>query len=242
VGFTLETDSGVPAGSGLGGSSALNIAICGALARFTKTKLAPQELIELARNVEAQVLGVPTGEQDYYSAMLGGVQAIHLTPHGIQPERLSANAAEINARFVLCYSGESRNSGINNWEVQKAHIDDSRKVINHFDRIAAIAAKMRQALVEHDWESVARLLRQEWEHRKKNHPGITTPTIERLVKVAKTNGAQAAKACGAGGGGCVVFLVEPEAKARVEAALISAGARVLPARLAGRGLAVREEN
>ncbi len=244
-GFALETDSGVPAGSGLGGSSALNIAICGALAKFTGQRparqktLAPQKLIELAGNVEAQVLGVPTGEQDYYSAMFGGLQAIHLTPQGIVTERLRVRADEINSRFVLCYTGESRNSGINNWEVEKAHLDGNRAVIRHFDRIAVIAAEMRPALLEGDWRSVGRLLHQEWQARTKNHSGITTPTIERLVALARRRGALAAKACGAGGGGCVVFLVEAEGKRKVEAALADAGARVIPFRLAARGLQVR---
>ena len=239
-GFILETDSDVPAGSGLGGSSALNIAICGALASFTGTRLIPQKVIELARNVEAQVLGVPTGEQDYYSAMFGGVQSIHLTPHGVTPEKLPISAEEINSRFVLCYTGESRNSGINNWEVQKAHLDGNSSVIRHFRRIAAIAAEMRTTIVERDWLSAARLLNQEWQARKRNHPGITTPRIERLIALARRYGALAGKACGAGGGGCVVFLVKPEAKVRVEKALTNAGARVLSSRLAAAGLQVRQ--
>ena len=92
AGFTLETDSGVPAGSGLGGSSALNIAICGALNRFTGKKLPSLKLIEMARNVEAQVLRVPTGEQDYYSAVFGGIQAIRLMPEGVRSEKLAVNA------------------------------------------------------------------------------------------------------------------------------------------------------
>ena len=238
-GFVLETDSGVPAGSGLGGSSALNIAICGALARFTGQKFAPQKLIELAGNVEAQVLGVPTGEQDYYSAMFGGLQAIHLTPRAIVPEKLPVSADAINSRFVLCYTGESRNSGINNWEVEKAHLDGNRTVIRHFDRITAIAAEMRQALLQCEWQAVARLLNQEWEARKKNYPGITTPTIERLVAVARRRGSLAAIVCGAGGGGCVVFLVEPHRRHDVEAALADAGARVIPFQVVARGLRVR---
>lgn len=239
-GFTLETDSDSPAGAGLGGSSALNIAICGALRQFTGIKLRPEKLIEIARNVEAQVLGVPTGEQDYYAAAFGGVQAIRLTTRGIQSEKLAVDGSELAARGVLCYTGESRNSGINNWEVMKAHIDGKRAVIRHFNRIAAIAAEMREALEQRDWERASRLLRLEWEARKKNHPGITTPRIERLIAHARRHGARAAKVCGAGGGGCAFFLVEPEAKGKIEAALRQAGARVMPFEVAGRGLVVRE--
>jgi D-glycero-alpha-D-manno-heptose-7-phosphate kinase len=242
-GFTLETDSDVPAGSGLGGSSALNIAICGALVKYTGARLpginVPQRMIELARNVEAQVLGVPTGEQDYYSAMFGGVQAIHLRPHGIQPERLKIAAGEIESRFVLCYTGESRNSGINNWEVQKAHIDGSARVRRHFASIAAIAGEMRRALAAQDWKATAKLLNREWTARKKNHPGITTPTIEKLLALARRQGALAGKACGAGGGGCVAFLVKDGAKRRIEEALEAAGAGILSSRLASQGLVVK---
>ena len=253
-GFTLEMESGVPAGSGLGGSSALNIAICGALARmktrFHSIELSAGKLIEIARNVESQVLGVPAGEQDYYSAMHGGVQAIHLTPHGIEPEKLPIEADEMNARFVLCYTGQSRQSGINNWEVQKAHIDGKRHVVRHFAGIARIAAELRDALGgngEHDWRGAARLVNADWVARKKAWPGITTPQIDQLIAIAKHSGALAGKACGAGGGGCVAFLVEPQDKARVAAALTgaltgaptAAGAQVLATGMASRGLQVR---
>ena len=241
TGFALETDSDSPAGAGLGGSSALNIAICGVLSRFAGRKLAPAKLIEIARNVEAQVLGVPTGEQDYYAAAFGGVQAIELTAHGVQPQKLAVDEKELAARGVLCYTGESRNSGINNWEVMKAHIDGKRAVIRHFDRIAAIAAEMRQALEQGDCSRTARLLDKEWEARMRNHLGITTPRIERLIRIAQQNGALAGKVCGAGGGGCVFFLAEPEAKGRIEAALRQAGARVIPFAVAQRGLEVRAQ-
>jgi D-glycero-alpha-D-manno-heptose-7-phosphate kinase len=238
-GFTLETDSESPAGAGLGGSSSLNIAICGALTRFTGKRLSSKELIELAGDVEAQVLGVPTGEQDYFAATYGGVQAIRLIPGDTISERLSVNQSELAARGVLCYTGESRNSGINNWEVMKSHIDGKQAVIRHFDRIAATAVAMRSALDRNDWEETTRLLNQEWEARKRNHPGITTPGIERLIRAARRNGALAAKVCGAGGGGGVFFLCEPGTKRDVETGLRLAGARVMPFVVAKQGLTVR---
>src|SRR4029077_15230982 len=130
------------------------------------------------------------------------------------------------------YTGQSRNSGINNWEVMKAHLDGKRQVIRQFDRIAATAAEMHEALEQQDWSRAARLLKQDWEARKRNHPGITTARIERLMAAARRQGALAAKACGAGGGGCVLFLVEPEAKQRVQTALQQAGARLLSSEVA----------
>ncbi len=237
-GFTLTTDSDVPAGSGLGGSSALNIAICGVLSRFAGRRLPLPKLIETARNVEAQVLRVPTGEQDYYSAVYGGAHSIRLTPHGVFRERLRVSSKQLSARFLLCYTGQSRNSGVNNWEVFKAHMDGERRVIRHFSRIAAIATEMRRALEMHDWRRTGELLNQEWEARKKNYPGISTPGIGRLVAAARRNGALAAKACGAGGGGCVLFLTEPEARPQLEAVLRRLGASILPFQVSAKGLEV----
>ena len=85
---------------------------------------------------------------------------------------------------------------------------------------------------------MATLLRQEWKLRKTNAPKITTPLIEKLVRVATKNGARAAKVCGAGGGGCVVFFGEPEAKSRIEQSIRAAGGTILPCRVAREGLAL----
>jgi D-glycero-alpha-D-manno-heptose-7-phosphate kinase len=98
---------------------------------------------------------------------------------------------------------------------------------------------MRSAIEQNDWKETARLLNQEWEARKQNHPGITTPGIERLIQEARRNGAKAGKVCGAGGGGRVFFLCKPGTKQDVETALRRAGARVIPFAVAPRGLTVR---
>jgi D-glycero-alpha-D-manno-heptose-7-phosphate kinase len=121
----------------------------------------------------------------------------------------------------------------------KAHLDGDRAVHRNFDRIAHVARAMRQALEKPDWDEVARLLRQEWTNRKKNAPGITTPLIDRLVEVTRRAGAVGAKVCGAGGGGCVLFLVERGTKPRVSEAIRREGATVLPVRVAPRGVQVR---
>lgn len=68
-GLRLTTRGESPAGAGIAGSSALNIAICGALARFTDQDLDPEALMDVAKDVEAQVIHVPTGLQDYRPAM-----------------------------------------------------------------------------------------------------------------------------------------------------------------------------
>jgi D-glycero-alpha-D-manno-heptose-7-phosphate kinase len=240
-GFELETHSESPAGAGISGSSALMIASTAALAEFTGRKLELEQIREIAQNVEAQLIRVPTGCQDYYPALYGGVSAIHLDPDGIHHETVRIAPEELDRRFVLAYTGAPRQSGINNWEVFKAHINGDKRIFRNFERIAEIARAMHDAVALADWDNVARLLREEWKLRKTNAPKITTPLIEELVKAATQNGALAAKVCGAGGGGCVVFLTEPETRERVAEAIRSHGGQVLPAKVARYGLSsVRE--
>jgi D-glycero-alpha-D-manno-heptose-7-phosphate kinase len=240
-GFELETNSESPAGAGISGSSALMIATTAALARFSGRQLALEQIREIAQNVEAQIIRVPTGCQDYYPALYGGVSAIHLDPDGIHHEAVRVAAEELDHRFVLAYTGAPRQSGINNWEVFKRHINGDRRIYGNFERIGQIARAMHDAVAHAEWQDVARLLREEWKLRKTNSPRISTPLIEKLVKVASKAGAQAAKVCGAGGGGCVVFLTEPENKDRVAAAIRENGGQVLAASVAREGLTVQGE-
>src|SRR5260370_30176983 len=237
-GALVETDSESPAGAGISGSSALMIATTAALARFTDRHLTLEQMRVIAQNVEAQIIEVPTGCQDYYPALYGGVSAIRLDADGIHREAVPIMPEEIESRFVLAYTGAPRKSGINNWEVFKLHINGDRHVFRNFERIAGLSRAMHQSLVSGDWDEVARLLREEWKLRRTNAPGITTPLIDKLVAVAARHGGRAAKVCGAGGGGCVIFLVEKGSASRVANAIGDVGARVLALQVARDGLRV----
>src|SRR5439155_13833079 len=237
-GLLVETDSESPAGAGISGSSALMIATTAALARFTDRHLTLEQMRVIAQNVEAQIIAVPTGCQDYYPALYGGVSALHLDADGIHREAVPVTPEEIESRFVLAYTGAPRKSGINNWEVFKAHINGDKRVFRNFERIAEMAGGMHGALLHSDWDELARLLREEWKLRRTNAPGISTPLIDKLIKVAGKHGGRAAKACGAGGGGCVIFLVEKGAASRVATAIGDNGGRVLPLQVARDGLRI----
>src|SRR6266849_6138699 len=193
TGLLLHTDSEAPAGAGVSGSSALIIAVASALNRLNGARHSIEKLREIAQNVEAQIIRVPTGAQDYYPAMYGGVSAIELGAGGIRRVPIAVDIDDFNERIVLAYTGVPRNSGINNWEVTKAYIDGDRRVHRNFDRIAAIANDMRSALERSDWTEAGRLLREEWSHRRKNVPGITTKLIDKLVAVTRRQRATGAK-------------------------------------------------
>src|SRR5438270_5520517 len=146
-GALIETDSESPAGAGISGSSALMIATTAALARFTNRHLTLEQMRVIAQNVEAQIIEVPTGCQDYYPALYGGVSAIRLDADGIHREAIPIIPEESDWRFVLVYFGAPRKSGVNNGEVLKSSINGDRRVFKNFERIAEIGHSMHQALV-----------------------------------------------------------------------------------------------
>jgi D-glycero-alpha-D-manno-heptose-7-phosphate kinase len=111
-------------------------------------------------------------------------------------------------------------------------------VQNSLERISEVAQKMRFAMEKPDWHEAGRLMREEWSFRRRNLPTISTKKIDRVIEGARQNGALAGKVCGAGGGGCVVLLIEPDARKSVEAAIVEAGAEVLPVTIDRQGVQV----
>ena len=107
-----------------------------------------------------------------------------------------------------------------------------------FERIRDTAVAMREALVRGDWDEVGRQVAAEWDNRKRLAPGVTTPGIEALVDRARAAGAQGAKVCGAGGGGCIFFFGRPADMPAVRETVAASGARVLDYRVDEVGLRV----
>ena len=238
VGFHLVTHSEAPAGAGISGSSALAIALIGALNRLVRDRYEKRQFIGIAANIETTVIRVPAGLQDYYPAFYGSTSCIHLDPDGVDREHLVIDESEIEHRFVICYTGEPRHSGINNWDCFKRHIDGDTELFTIFERIRDAAVQMRAALLANDWDAVGETMRAAYPNRKQLAPGITTPHMDQLVARALANGAAAAKVCGAGGGGCIAFLCDQGRKQDVESTLVKAGAEVLKWEVARDGLLI----
>jgi len=237
-GLTLTTRADSPAGGGIAGSSALNIAVCGALNQWTRRGYDPETLLQVAMNVEAQAINVPTGVQDYRPAFYGGIAAVELHVDAVRRVALEVDPAQLESRIVLAYTGRPRSSGANNWEIIKRHIDGDRQVFDRFERIRDTAVAMRRALDRQDWDEVGRQVDREWENRKHLAPGVTTPAIDSLIARAKAAGAQAAKVCGAGGGGCLFCYGPPSAVPDVREALARGGARLLDYHIEREGLRI----
>jgi D-glycero-alpha-D-manno-heptose-7-phosphate kinase len=241
-GVSVTTHSRVPAGSGLGGSSALAVAVAAAVARAFGRELSQDALWPIVRDAEAQCLGIPAGMQDHVAAIHGGVLGVHLDPGLVRVERLAVDPAAVEESLLLVNAGATRFSGINNWDVFKGQIDGDERVRTALSRIALVARRLRDALLERRLADVSELVAEEWEARKLLAPGVTTPEVDRIAELARGAGG-AAKVCGAGGGGMVAVWAptggrEKGVRARVEAALRDGGFRPVPFRVDLRGLEV----
>ncbi|MGH9380636.1 MAG: hypothetical protein ACRD2Z_08505 [Thermoanaerobaculia bacterium] len=229
VDVDLESDS--PRGGGLGASSALTVALLAAGRRLLGLAEAPpRELAATARDLEARLMRLPTGTQDHYPALLGGVLVLEHLPGGERVRRLDLDLDRLGEALLVVYSGVSHFSAANNWQVIRGRLDGDPGITARFDAIAEVARSLVGALEAGDLEAAGRLLSAEWDERRNLAPEVSNETVERLLSAATEAGAWGAKACGAGGGGCLAVLVEPRRRRAVAEALAAAGGTLLPCR------------
>ena len=238
TGVTITTRSNAPAGAGLAGSSALNIALIYAMARATDKKVSKAQSIEIAKDIEASLLKVPTGLQDYAAAVYGGVSALSFPPGGMQKKRIKGKERWLEDRLVLFYSGKQRNSGINNWEIFKRVIDGDKNIHAGLATIADCANNVYNAIVMENEKDFIEAVNDEWVARKNLFPQISTPSIDRAIKAGIKAGAKGARICGAGGGGCFFIIAEPGTVKTVTNAVEKCGAKKLPYSVSKQGVKV----
>jgi D-glycero-alpha-D-manno-heptose-7-phosphate kinase len=243
-GFDITLHSSAPRGSGLGGSSALLMALSSALNEVEGLGLSKDRIIDLGANIEAQVIDIPTGKQDYFPPLFGGVCSIWFDVGGHRLERLDEGTdliERLNERLVLTFTNINRFSGITNWAILKGYIEKQGDTVAYMKRIKEVALSMRQSLADGDLDEFARLLATEWENRKALAEGVTTPEIDAMMASAETAGARASKLCGAGGGGCMITYAEPKDVPAVKNALAEAGATVIPFSILSEGIRLEHE-
>lgn len=235
----IRLGSESPLGAGLGASSALMIALLAAGdALAANTVPPPEQAARRARDLEAHMMALPTGMQDHFPALLGGVLAIEQHAGGERVERLAVDLDPLDAALVLAYTGRSHFSAANNWQVVRRRLDGDPQIIEALERVSRSARKARAALENGNLRGLGECMSEEWKARATLAEGVSTPEIETMLDAAAGAGAWGGKACGAGGGGCVAILGPPERRAKIEMALEAVGADLLPARATPHGLRV----
>lgn len=231
-GFRLKTRSESPVGGGLGGSSSLMISL---LKVFSKALSTPfnsiHQMVEVAHNLESQLLLTPTGTQDYYPAVSGGINALEYSASGIKQMLFEhKEAAEIESRFLLVYTGRSHHSGMNNFEVLQKAVARDPQTIKSLSSLRLVADEMTFKIRAGMWHELKDLFNREFDSRIQLAPAISSPEIQTLHRITIDAGAEAVKICGAGGGGCVLVWCPPAKKSLISEVCEKAGFQVLKAR------------
>jgi len=236
----IELASEVPFGSGLGGSSALTVALSAALEPFGSRVVEDGERVEFLRDVETRVLGKPAGVQDYYPPLGGGLHRLFFEAGRTRVDRRAADPAAWDRHLTLFDTGAAHSSGMNNWEIFRRRLEGDPEVATNLEAVRRAAERMSAAVERLQFEEIGFSLRQEWEARRKLAPVVSSPAIERSIDAALAAGAWGGKACGAGGGGCIVILSPPERTFAVRGTLsrLTFG-RVLAAPVETAGVRVR---
>ena len=230
TGLEIITHNEAPAGSGLGASSALLIALVGGLLKLRSEETGPEKTIDLAAHIETAAIEVPTGKQDHIAAYFGGISAIEFGYRGFSRTECCGTTGErarLEEMMILSFTGEGRFSGMNNWEVTKGFIDKQTEAQQKLLAIRDVARDLSRALEQNQWNEIPRLVNQEWKVRRSLAPGISTSRIDKIMAAATAAGAVANKICGAGGGGCMVTLAPVRKRAAVERAISDAGGKIL---------------
>lgn len=221
--LTLTTACDVAAGSGMGSSSTLTVAIIEAFRDYLALPLGEYDVAQLAVKIERHELGFKGGLQDQYAATFGGVNFMEFGPGQsviVNPLRVRGSTlSELEASLVLYFTGVSRESA--------AIIEDQSNLIarHELGPIEAMhemkrdALAMKERLLLGDIRGLANVLERSWEAKKRTSSRISSPWIEQIVDVAIGNGAYSGKVSGAGGGGFMMFIVDPAKRPKVVRAL-----------------------
>lgn len=245
--LSIRTHANSPQGAGLGGSSSLGIALAGALNHLRhKLKglelLKEDALVRLVCNAEAKLLHIPTGFQDHWGAVRGALNIIRYPLLGESVETLNSSLLnELGKALVLCYSGQSRISGENNWTFFKRVVEGDRELLLLLEELGTYAEECAHQAKLGNLSGLIESSSKEWAVRKKLWPSCETEETRHLESVGRSAGAKFARLCGAGGGGVMLFFCDPSTRSAVVHSLSQSGGKVLDGQPVKKGLKVWED-
>lgn len=244
--ISITTSAKSPAGAGLGGSSCLGIAVAAALFRLRKilggNDIENEEtLVRTVQDAEAKLIHAPTGCQDYWGGVRGNINVLRY-PYGrtVVETRPHSSINGLNESLIVCYSGKSRQSAINNWEIFKRVFDRDITLLKNLNDISALANACGNSILNDDLSSALKFSSDEWNLRKKLWPNIETSETKGIDVAARKAGALFSRVCGAGGGGVMAIFAEKGRRNDVAAAASAAGGTILQASISSQGLRINE--
>lgn len=239
TGAHITTRSEAPPGSGTGSSAAMGVALVGLLDFIAGGDMGPSQIAEMAHLLEVEELGVSGGRQDQYAAAYGGLNFMRFHDGDVSVEPVSVSEGflrELEKHLLLVYTGKSRLSGNIIDRVMGAYRRGDPGVTGALDNLAEAAEQMRQALTDESLQRVGQVMNLNWENQKRLYDEMTTIKIEALVEATSRVGILGVKASGAGGGGCIFILSQPDREHLVATAAEDLGGQIVSFKLDFSGL------
>ena len=225
--FTLSTRVDAPAGSGLGTSSTLVVAILGAFTEWLRLPMGEYDMAKLAYDIERVDLEMAGGKQDQYAATFGGVNFMEFFSNDkviVNPLRIKEiYLNELAHNLVLFYTQTSRLSS-KIIEMQSANvINNNQKSIDAMHQLKLQAVMMKEALLKGELDSIGEILDFGWRYKKQMAEEISNSFLDNIYDTAMKHGATGGKISGAGGGGFMIFYCPRNSRSQVVEALLRFG-------------------
>lgn len=221
IDIIIHVDS--PPGSGLGSSSAVAVSLIGCLSYYLNENLSTYGIAERAIKLERELLGIKGGYQDQYASTFGGFNFIEFNKSvTVNPLRLSSEILhELLASMILIDTGKTRLSGNILKKQIKKYEDKDSSTLKHLLMIKKLVYDIKDSILKGNITEMGTLLDVSWEHKKKIDDAISNPQIDKIYHLAKKHGAYGGKILGAGGGGHMLFICDPDERQNVIKAISS---------------------
>lgn len=228
-GFDLFLHSDAPPGSGLGASSAMMVALVGLLMQWQNRPLTAHEIARSAYHIERVELGIRGGLQDQYASTFGGFNFIEFLSDRVvvNPVVVSPDIQnELQYNLLLMFTGRIRLSAQIIEDQVERYTSGNSESIEALRELKRLSIEMRDCLIDKRLSTLGALLHEQWQHKKRMSPRISTPELDRIYDEALKAGSTGGKVTGAGGGGYMLFYCPNESRHQVARRLTDLGCAV----------------
>ncbi|MBD3196870.1 MAG: hypothetical protein GF317_17580 [Candidatus Lokiarchaeota archaeon] len=243
MGMDIYLHGEPPKKAGLGASASLSDCLIAGIQNIQKKEIKKNQIAEMAFKVEDQILNNAGGRQDQYAALFGGFNAITFSGgSNVEVERLKLSDSfikDLENRIILFYTGEPHTSGNMVKKQIDSYLEEKEESKKSLDRLKEIAFEMLDCLNSEDIEGLGNLLTEDWKKKTKFNPYITTDHMKDLNKIVMNNGGIGGRVCGAGGGGCIFWIVDPKKKGEIIEKLNKKSGHILDFKFENKGLAIQ---
>ena len=215
----ITTLTDIPAKTGLGSSGSFSTALIKAIYSFNGKMISKRELAEKACDIEINKLKLPSGKQDQYISVYGGISEFQINKKGyVKTNNLDISKKtklNLENNLLLFFTGFSRNSSLILNEQNNKTLKQNSEIIKNLDYVKELGLEIKKNLVDGNCDEFGKLMHEHWKNKLKRSKKMSNSTIDNIYNFALKNGALGGKLIGAGGGGFLLFYANNPNRLRI---------------------------